>query len=109
MTDERLVVLSTVGSQADAESIAAAVVERRLAACVNVLPGVTSFYRWKGTLERDAEWLLVMKTRRERFEALRAAVLELHPYETPELIALPIAEGHPPYLAWLDDGVRPSG
>ncbi len=110
MTD-RLVVLSTVGSQADAERIARAVVERRLAACVNVLPGVTSFYRWKGELAKDGEWLLVMKTRAERFEALRAAVLELHAYETPELIALPIADGDPAYLRWLDEQVpaEPAG
>jgi periplasmic divalent cation tolerance protein len=102
---EHVVVLSTVGSSEDAERIARVVVERGLAACVNVLPGVVSIYRWKGTLERDEERLLVMKTRADRFEALRDAVVSLHPYEVPEVIALPIAAGHAPYLAWLDASV----
>jgi periplasmic divalent cation tolerance protein len=102
---ERLLALSTVGSQEDAERIATALVERGLAACVNVVPGVLSIYRWKGRVERDDERLLVIKTRADRFEALRAALLELHPYELPELVAMPIAAGHPPYLAWLDESV----
>ena len=101
MTDA-LVALSTVGNAADARRIARALVERRLAACVNVVPGLTSVYSWKGAVETDEEVLLVIKTRRARFEALRAALLELHPYELPELIALPVEAGHPPYLDWLD-------
>ena len=103
---ERLVVLSTVAGAEDAERIARAVVERGLAACVNVLPQVTSIYRWKGALERDEERLLVMKTTADRFEALRQAVVELHPYEVPEVIALRIQAGHEPYLAWLDESCR---
>ena len=89
----------------DAERIAGALVERSLAACVNVVPGVTSFYRWKGETARDSEWLLVMKTTTARFEGLREALLELHPYEVPEIIALPIAQGHAPYLEWIDESV----
>ncbi len=101
----RVVALSTVGTAEDAERIARALVERRLAACVNVVPGVVSVYRWKGAVERDEERLLVIKTRAERLEELRRALVELHPYEVPELLALPVEAGHGPYLAWLDESV----
>ncbi len=104
MTDA-LVVLCTVGSAEDAERLARALVERRLAACVNVVPGVVSVYRWREQVERDEERLLVIKTRASRFEALKAGILELHPYELPEVVALPVAAGHAPYLAWLAAGV----
>jgi periplasmic divalent cation tolerance protein len=104
---ERVVALSTVGSAEAAEEIARALVERGVAACVNVVPGIVSFYRWQGELQRDGEWLLVIKTRAERFEALRAALVALHPYEVPELLALPVVAGHEPYLHWLDESVRP--
>jgi periplasmic divalent cation tolerance protein len=102
---ERLVVLSTLGSAEDAERIARELVERGLAACVNVVPSVVSVYRWKGRVERDEEKLLVIKTRRDRFEELREAILRLHPYEVPEIVALPIEAGHAAYLAWLDETV----
>ena len=104
---DRVVVLSTVGSAEDAARIARALVERRLAACVNVVAGVRSFYRWKGAVEEDEERLLVIKTRRDRFEALREALVALHPYELPETIVLPIDAGHAPYLTWLDESVTP--
>ena len=97
--------LTTAGSDADAERLARALVERRLAACVNVVPRVVSHYRWKGALQRDEERLLVVKTRAERVGALRAALVELHPYEVPELVVLQVAAGHAPYLAWLDESV----
>lgn len=102
---ERVVAFSTVGTAEDAERIARALVERRLAACVNVVPGVVSVYRWKGEVCRDEERLLVIKTRADRLEALREALVGLHPYELPELVALPVAAGHAPYLAWLDESV----
>lgn len=101
-----VVALSTVATSEDAERIARSLVEKGVAACVNVVPGVVSFYRWKGQLERDAELLLVIKTLGERLEALKAALLAEHPYEVPELVALPIAAGHAPYLEWLADSVR---
>ena len=101
-----VVVLCTVASAEQAERIASAAVERRLAACANLVP-VTSVYRWKGELERSAEVLLVLKTTREGFEPLREAILALHTYEVPELIALPIEAGHAPYLAWIDENVAP--
>jgi periplasmic divalent cation tolerance protein len=102
---ERKVAFSTVGSAEDAERLARALVERRLAACVSVVPGVVSIYRWKGAVEREEEHLLVIKTRTERLPALSEALVALHPYEVPELLALDVADGHPPYLAWLDESV----
>jgi periplasmic divalent cation tolerance protein len=98
-------VLSTVASGDDGERLARALVERRVAACVSVLPGVTSFYRWKGIVQRDEERLLLIKTCADRFDELRAALVELHPYEVPEVIALPITAGHGPYLSWLEESV----
>jgi periplasmic divalent cation tolerance protein len=102
---ERLLVLTTVARAEDAERIAEELVGRRLAACVNVLPGVRSIYRWKGAVERDEERLLVIKTRADRFEALRETLLALHPYEVPEVVAVPIEGGSAPYLHWLDESV----
>jgi len=103
---EHVVALSTVATAEDAERIAHVLVERRLAACVNVVAGVTSVYRWKGAVTRDGELLLVMKTRRDAVDELRAALLSLHPYELPERLVLSIESGHAPYLAWIDDNVR---
>lgn len=100
-----VVALSTVGTAQDAERIARALVERRLAACVNVVPGLVSIYRWKGSVERDEERLLVVKTRAEKVEALREALVALHPYEVPELLVLPVEGGHAPYLAWIAESV----
>lgn len=102
---QHLVVLSTVARAEDAERIARALVERRLAACVSVVPGLVSLYRWKGNVERDDERLLVIKTRRERLAPLREVIAELHPYELPELLALPVEAGSPDYLEWLDESV----
>jgi len=103
---DHVVVLSTVARAEDAERIGRELVERGLAACVNVVPGLVSIYRWQGQVETQEERLLVIKTRGERFEALREALVALHPYEVPEVVALPIAAGHAPYLAWLDDNSR---
>jgi periplasmic divalent cation tolerance protein len=101
-----VLVLSTVGKREDAERIADALVGERLAACVNVVPGLLSVYRWKGALEREDELLLLIKTRAERVEEMGARLRALHPYELPEMIVLPIAGGHGPYLDWIADGVR---
>jgi periplasmic divalent cation tolerance protein len=105
---EKVVVLCTIGSAEEAERVARAVVERGLAACVNVVPGVVSFYRWKGEIARDAEWLMVMKTTAARFEPLRQALVDLHPYDVPEIIGLPIERGHAPYLEWIEESVGAS-
>jgi periplasmic divalent cation tolerance protein len=101
-----VVALSTVAKAEDAERIGRALVERRLAACVNVVPGLTSIYRWKGNVEAESEHLLVIKTRRERVDALKEALVSLHPYEVPELVVLPIEGGHAPYLTWVDENVK---
>ena len=85
-----------------AEQIARELVRRRACACVNVIPGLTSVYEWKGAVEQDAESLLVIKTRADRFADLEAAVAELHPYEVFELIALPVERGNAAYLGWID-------
>ena len=99
---EHAVVLSTAGSETEASHIARALVERGLAACVNVVPGVKSTYRWQGDVRTDAEFLLVVKTRRDRFDEVRAAIRELHSYELPEIVMLDIADGDAAYLAWID-------
>jgi periplasmic divalent cation tolerance protein len=106
MTDA-LIVLCTVPDPACAERIATAVVEERLAACVNALPGVASTYRWEGKVERAEEVLLVMKCATDRYPALEARVRALHPHTVPEVIAIAVAAGHAPYLAWITESTRP--
>ncbi|HEX9398629.1 MAG TPA: divalent-cation tolerance protein CutA [Anaeromyxobacter sp.] len=100
MTDAFVVLVTTPTPERAAE-IARAVVEERLAACGNVVPGLRSIYRWKGKIEDEPEALLVLKTTRARFEALRARVLALHPYEVPEVIGLHVEAGSAAYLAWI--------
>jgi periplasmic divalent cation tolerance protein len=95
------IVLCTVGPADSADTIARTLVERRLAACVNIVGEVVSTYRWNGKLEREAERLLVIKTSRELFGRLRDTIRELHPYDVPEILLLPILDGDPPYLGWL--------
>lgn len=105
MTDT-LVVLVTAPSAETAAGIARALVEERLAACGNVVPGLRSIYRWEGTVHDEAEALLVLKTTRGRFAALRDRVLALHPYQVPEVLALPVEEGSQKYLAWVGEETR---
>jgi periplasmic divalent cation tolerance protein len=105
MTDA-LVVLVTSPSADEAARIARALVEERLAACGNVLPGLRSIYRWEGKVEDEAEVLLLLKTTRERLPALRDRVLALHPYQVPEVLALPVEAGSERYLAWLAGETR---
>jgi periplasmic divalent cation tolerance protein len=106
MTD-KIVVLVTCGSMKEARSLAKAIVEARLAACVNVVTApVESVYRWKGRVERAREYLLLIKTTRKRFAALRREIEQLHSYDVPEIIALPISMGSLGYLRWLSDSVR---
>ena len=103
---ERLVVLMTAGSREEAEKIANALVAEMLAACVNVLPGVTSVYRWEGAVQRDQEWLLVAKSTRQVLDALVRCVQALHSYDLPEVIALPVVGGSEAYLRWIDGEVH---
>lgn len=105
MTDTILLCYCTCPDGASAQALAEALVGESLAACVNRLPGVQSTYRWQGELVTDAEELLLIKTTAARFEALRARLLQLHPYDVPELVAVPVERGHPAYLEWVRDGV----
>lgn len=91
-----------------AAALARGLVEAGLAACVNHLPGMRSTYRWKGEVVTEGEDLLIVKTLREAFPEVEAFVLANHPYEVPEVVALPLVEGHAPYLAWLEAEVRAS-
>jgi periplasmic divalent cation tolerance protein len=96
-----LVALTTAPSEAEARRIVTALVQQRVIACGTILPAATSIYRWKGAIEEAAEVVVLLKTRAERWDQLRAQLAELHPYEVPELIALPVTGGHGPYLDWL--------
>ena len=103
MTD-KFVVLVTCSTAAEARRIARAVVEAKLAACVNIFPSaVQSIYRWKGKVESARERLLLIKTSRKRLAKLQAAVERMHSYDVPEFIVLPIAAGSPAYLDWLEE------
>ena len=101
MTD-KIVVLNTCDSAEEAERLARGLVDQRLAACVTVIDRARSFYRWNGAVADASEWLLVIKSSRPLFDRLRAAIESAHSYELPEVIALPVVEGSPNYLAWLD-------
>jgi periplasmic divalent cation tolerance protein len=101
MTD-KIVVLSTCESELEAATIARHLVEKKLAACVNILPRARSIYRWKGAIEDTHEFVLLIKSRRDLFPALRAALKSVHSYEIPEIIALPVVEGSEAYLTWVD-------
>lgn len=103
MPSEYCVVFITAGKADEAGRIAEALVGERLAACCTLVRPVHSIYRWKGEVCRDEEILIIAKTRSALFEQLRARVKELHSYEVPEIVSLPIVEGHAPYLDWIRD------
>ena len=105
MTD-LLVVFVTVADEATAGRIARTIVEERLAACVNVVPAVRSIYRWQGAIEEAGEALLVIKTARDRLDGLKVRVREIHPYDLPEVIAVPVEDGLQEYLDWALEEVR---
>jgi periplasmic divalent cation tolerance protein len=98
-----ILVISNLPDRERAESLARVVIEQRLAACVNVLAPCTSVYRWRGAVETAAEVPILIKTTRERYAALEAAIRANHPYELPEIIAVPVNAGLPAYLAWVAD------
>ena len=104
MTD-KVLVLSTAASEKQANQIAQALVERRLAACVNILPKIKSVYRWQEKIEESEEWLLVIKTTRTSFPQVQDAIKELHSYELPECITIAIDSGSLPYSRWIEDSV----
>ena len=105
MTD-KIVVLSTCATSEEAARLARKLVEERLAACVNVASGVRSFYRWQGAVEDSPECLLIIKTARDLFDRLRVELEKAHAYEIPEALAIPVLDGAPNYLRWMDENLR---
>ncbi len=105
MTD-KVVVYVTTGDTDESQKIARALVEKRLAACVNLVPQIRSFYRWEGKIQDDLESLLVIKTSRSLFAAVRTEVERLHSYHVPEVLCVPILEGSPNYMTWLGECLR---
>lgn len=107
MTDpKRLIVYTTTDSMEEAEKIAEAMVEQKLAACVQILPPMTSVYLWKGKVEKEQEWLISMKTTSSRYKELEAELKKIHSYETPEIIAVNIETGSPEYLKWIHESLQ---
>ncbi len=100
-------VLVTIDSEANAQNLAQQLVEARLAACVSLAP-VQSVYRWQGTIQHDQEWQLTIKTDLSRLDALAQFIAQHHPYEVPEIIAIPLAAGSTAYLTWLAEQIQPS-
>lgn len=101
-----LQIITTTASEADAEKIAAALVDRRLAACVQISGPIQSTYRWRGAVETAQEWRLTIKTRTECYEKVEEAIKSLHPYEVPEIIAVGIVTASGDYLGWIDEQVE---
>ncbi len=102
---QHLLVLTTIGSEEDAARLGRSLVEKRLVACVNMVGPVRSVFLWKGKVEDESERLLLMKTRADRYAELETAIQELHPYDVPEVIAIPIERGSQAYLSWVDENV----
>jgi periplasmic divalent cation tolerance protein len=103
---ECIIIFVTCGSEEEALKIANALVNERLAACANIVSPVRSVYRWEGKIWDEKEWLLVIKTMKSRFDELAKRVKSLHSYSIPEIIALPILEGSPLYLQWIEESTR---
>lgn len=97
-------VYMTAGDPGEAERIGTDLIERRLAACVNIIPGMTSLYRWKGRVEKGTECVVIAKTCAAQWPAFEQAVQKIHSYECPCIVALPVVDGHPPFLRWIVDG-----
>ena len=107
MTDKR-VVLTTCGSEDEGRKLAHTLVEKHLAACVNLVPNIESVYQWQGKIETANEWLLVIKTTAGAVGSLRDAIHELHSYDVPEFLVLAVEDGSDAYLEWIGDSVRGS-
>jgi periplasmic divalent cation tolerance protein len=103
MVSQFLQVMTTTDKKEDAGAIARSLVEKRLAGCVQVLGPITSTYRWEGEIETAEEWLCIAKTRAELYDQVEVAIRGLHPYDVPEILAVPVSQGNPAYLQWLED------
>jgi periplasmic divalent cation tolerance protein len=99
---EKIIVFSNCGSEEEAIRVARALVEARLAACVNIVPKIRSIYRWKGAIEEESEWMLVIKSSRPHLSRLEAELRKAHSYEVPEVLAVPVVDGSEDYLGWMD-------
>ncbi|MFF8282915.1 divalent-cation tolerance protein CutA [Streptomyces albus] len=105
---EILTVLTTTGSQEDAQTLAAGAIERRVAACAQISGPVTSVYRWEGSVQTDAEWQVLFKTSGQRYEALETYLREAHSYDVPEIVATEVVRGSADYLRWVAEETRPA-
>jgi periplasmic divalent cation tolerance protein len=99
-------VFTTAGTKANAQVIADALVKQHLAGCVQIVGPITSTYRWQGKVETAEEWLCIVKSRGDLYKAVEQAIREMHPYEEPEILAVPVTEGSQSYLRWLDDNLK---
>ena len=104
----KILIFTSCGSKEEADELAGKLLEAHLAACVNVLMQSRSFYWWKGKIEEADEWLLIVKTSRDLFDKVRSLLESAHSYELPEVLALPVVDGSPNYLAWLDAELAPA-
>jgi periplasmic divalent cation tolerance protein len=103
---DKIVIMVTAASRAECRKIARHLVGARLAACVNLAPGIESIYRWKGKVTKGAEYLMLIKSTRQLFPEIKAAISKIHSYHTPEIICLPIIDGSRNYLQWVSDSVK---
>ncbi|MCP4542578.1 MAG: divalent-cation tolerance protein CutA [Chloroflexi bacterium] len=108
MTDY-IQVMTTTDTQATAQAIASALVEKRLAACVQIVGPITSTYWWQDKIETSQEWLCIIKSAQDLYQVLEKAILKIHPYDVPEILAVPVTAGHEDYLRWLNNEIEQPG
>jgi len=99
-------IITTVNTEDSGRHLATLLVDRRLAACVQIVPGIKSIYRWKGKIEEEQEVQLIIKSRENLYKAVEQVILENHPYECPEILSIPVLDGYGEYLAWLEENVQ---
>ncbi len=109
ISDDAVRVETTVDTEEGARNVARSVVEHQVAACAQVSGPITSFYRWEGQVQNDPEWIVVIKTTSDRLDALTSRILDVHPYDVPEIVAVPVVGGNPAYLDWVREETRAGG